>query len=199
MVTVTDKLLTAEEYQLLPDSGAPTELVRGRIVPVNLPTPRHGQICAQIVYLLRRFLEERDLGHVISNDAAVVTQRNPDTVRGADVAFYSYHRLPPGPLPEGYLPIVPDLLFEVRSPTDRWRDLLTKVSEYLNAGVQVVCVLEPETQRLYVYRAEQPEQLLDRADDLVLPELHPDFRVPVKKLFEGVKSEQEQPEMPERT
>jgi Uma2 family endonuclease len=184
MVTVTDKLLTAEEYQLLPDSGAPTELVRGRIVPVNLPTPRHGQICAQIVYLLRRFLEERDLGHVISNDAAVVTQRNPDTVRGADVAFYSYHRLPPGPLPEGYLPIVPDLLFEVRSPTDRWRDLLTKVSEYLNAGVQVVCVLEPETQRLYVYRAEQPEQLLDRADDLVLPELHPDFRVPVRQLFE---------------
>ena len=89
---------------------------------MNMPRPRHGQICARIVYLLERFQEDHPLGHVVSNDCGVVTEHNPDTVRGADVAFYSYGRVPPGPLPRGYLTVVPELVFEVRSPTDRWRE-----------------------------------------------------------------------------
>ena len=37
-----------------------------------------------------------DLGRVVTNDSGIVTQRDPDTVRGADVAYYSYARLPKG-------------------------------------------------------------------------------------------------------
>src|SRR5262245_41468390 len=39
-----ERLLTAEEYLLLPDDGIPNELVRGRVVEVGVPTPRHGEI-----------------------------------------------------------------------------------------------------------------------------------------------------------
>jgi len=66
------------------------------------------------------FVEEHDLGHATSNDSWVLVGRNPDTVRGGDVAHYSYGRVPQGPLPAGYLDVVPELVFEVRSPTDRW-------------------------------------------------------------------------------
>src|SRR5207249_472230 len=112
-----EKLLTAEEYLRLPDNGQPTELVRGKVVSVNVPTPRHGQICGQVAYLLRRFLEDHDVGHVVCNDSGVLTERDPDTLRGADVAYYSYQRVPRGPLPAGYLPVAPEVVFEVRSPT----------------------------------------------------------------------------------
>ncbi len=115
-IAIAEKLLTAEEFLLLPDDGTPSELVRGRIVRMNMPKPRHGQVCARIVYLLERFQEDHPLGHVLSNDSGVVTERGPDTVRGADVAFYSYGRVPPGPLPRTYLTVVPELVFEVRSP-----------------------------------------------------------------------------------
>jgi len=47
-------------------------------------------------------------------------EHDPDKVRGADVSYYSFGGLPPGPLPEGYLDVVPELVFEVRSSTDRW-------------------------------------------------------------------------------
>ena len=70
---IAEKLLTAEEYFLLPDDGTHKELVRGRIVRMNMPKPRHGQICARIVYLLERFQEDHPLGHVLSNDTGVVT------------------------------------------------------------------------------------------------------------------------------
>ena len=36
----------------------------------------------------------------MSNESVVVTERNPDTVRGADISFYSFNRLPKGPLPD---------------------------------------------------------------------------------------------------
>jgi len=55
------------------------------------------------------------------------THSNPDTVRGADVNFYSYERLPKGKVPEGFLPVVPDLIVEVRSPSERWVEMYAKV------------------------------------------------------------------------
>ena len=183
-MTVAEALLTAEEYRLLPDNGQWTELVRGRIVPMNMPAPRHGYICGKVVRLLGRYLDEHDLGRVMSNDSGVVTERNPDTVRGADVAYYSYARLPRGPIPEGYLDVVPDLIFEVRSPTDRWRDVMVKVIEYLDAGVTAVCVLDPGVEGARVYVLAQQDRVITADQDLTLPEVLPDFRVPLRLLFE---------------
>ena len=184
-MAVAEALFTAEEFRLLPDNGEPIELVHGRIVPMNMPAPRHGEICAQTVFLLRLYLEQHQRGRVVSNDSGVVTERNPDTVRGADVSFYSYDKVPRGPLPEGYLPVVPDLIFEVRSPGDSWKEILAKVVEYLNAGVQVVCVFDPNTQTAHVYYANKPIGVFQADEDLVLPEvLGDDFRVPVHRFFE---------------
>lgn len=184
MATVETALITAAEYGRMPDNGQRTELVRGRIVPMNMPAPRHGQICGQIVFLLKSHLAANDLGHVVSNDSGVLTERDPDTVRGGDVAFYSYRKVPKGPLPEGYLPVPPDLVFEVRSPDDRWNKILAKVAEYLNAGVSVVCVLDPAPRTIHVYPADQPEHVLEVDDNLELPSVLGSMRVPVRSFFE---------------
>ncbi|MBY0527501.1 MAG: Uma2 family endonuclease [Gemmataceae bacterium] len=183
-MAVAEALITAEEYRVLPDNGQPTELVRGRIVPRNMPTTRHGYYCARIARLLGNFAEEKDLGRVISNDSGVVTERGPDTVRGPDVAYYSYARLPKGPIPDGYAPVSPELVFEVRSPGDRWSAILAKVSEFLNAGVLVVCVLDEQTHSLNVYRPDEAPHGLREDDEFSLPDLLPGFRIVVRRFFE---------------
>jgi Uma2 family endonuclease len=183
-MATAEALLTAEEYRLLPDNGQPTELIQGRIVPMNMPAPRHGQICSKIDRIVGNYADEHDLGHVVTNDAGVVTKRGPDSVRGADVALYSYARVPRGPLPEGYLPVAPDLAFEVKSPGDSWPDIVAKVDEYLQAGVLVVCVLDPQTQTAHVYVAGQLPRVFTADGDLVLPQVLGDFRVPVRRFFD---------------
>src|SRR5271155_2912612 len=95
----TPALLTAEEFAERPDPGYPEELVRGRIVPMSMPKPRHGEICGNAVLILGSCAREHALGRVLSNDTGVITERGPDTVRGADVSFYSFARVPKGPLP----------------------------------------------------------------------------------------------------
>ena len=142
-------LLTAEQFGERPDPGYPEELVRGRIIPMSVAMPRHGQICGKVCYLLGSFADDHDLGH-ICNISAVITERGPDTVRGADVSFYSYGRVPRGPLPPGYLGVMPELVVEVISPSDRWPKVLAKVAESLEAGVSAVAVLDPERRTVHL-------------------------------------------------
>ena len=132
-VATDEKLMTADEFWAMPDSDRPMELVRGRIVDMNMPGPRHGQICGRTDRIVGNFVDERDLGHVLTCDSGVLTERDPDTVRGMDVCFYSYSRLPKGPLPAKYVNVVPELVIEVRSPDDRWNRILRSSSNFGSA------------------------------------------------------------------
>ena len=183
-VATDEKLMTAEEFGVLPSSRRPMELVRGTIVYMNVPGPRHGQMCGNAVWIFQDFVKRHDVGHVLCNDSGVVTEHDPDTVRGMDVSFYSYSRLPKGPLPARYVDVVPELVVEVRSPDDRWSRILKKVSEYLEAGVTAVCVLDPKTETARVYSAEDTEQILTADQDLLFPNILPGFAVPVRRFFE---------------
>jgi Uma2 family endonuclease len=183
-MAIADSLMTAEEFGSTDDGGLLTELVRGKVVAMNMPGSLHGLICGNAYFILRQFADQYDLGRVLVNDTGVITERNPDTVRGADVAFYSYSRYPKGPLPQGYLGVAPEIVFEVRSPSDRWPRILQKVAEYLAAGVSAVLVIDPSSRSLHVYRVETPPRILAEKDELLLPELHPEFRVAVGRFLE---------------
>ncbi len=184
MSIVAPSLLTAEQFRLLPEDGIPRELVRGRVVEMNLPATRHGILCGNMIWELSNFVRPRDIGRVVTNDTGVVTEHDPDTVRGPDACYFSYERLPRGPVGQGYVPVVPELAFEVRSRTDRWSRILAKVSEYLEAGVSAVCVLDEQTETLTIYRPEELQRVLTADDELTLPDIFgPDFRIPVSRFF----------------
>lgn len=183
MTLVADQLLTVEQYVRLPDSGRPTELVRGKVVEMSLPTPRHGQICNEVAWLLNSHVRPNTLGEVVSNDSGIITRRDPDSMRGADVAFYSRARVGSGRLPDGYLDKVPDLVVEVLSDFDRWSAILAKVAEYLAAGVTAVCILDPSDETAYVYHGDRPVRILTGAQEFALPDLLGDFRVQVAEFF----------------
>ena len=156
------------------------ELVDGFVKEQPMTSPRHGKVCARMTIFIGNHVEANDLGHVMSNDSRV--QTGPDSVRGGDVLFFSYERLPRGEVPEGLLPVAPDLVVEVKSPNDTWVELFTKVVEYLKAGVRVVVVIDPSKSTVSVYRGDDQEVL--RSDDtLTLPDVLPGFSLPVARLF----------------
>ncbi len=182
-LVATDRLLTAEEYGQLEDDGRPTELVRGRIVRLNVPNFFHGKHCSRIVRILGGFVDEHDLGHVLCNNAGVITQRGPDTVRGPDVSFDSYSRVAKDATTAGYPAVAPEVIFEVRSPSDRWPKILAKVSEYLEAGVLVVYVVDPGDKTVTMFDTDQPGRRLEDDDQLTFPEPLTGLRIPVRRLF----------------
>ena len=180
---IAPQLLTAEAYARL-DVDHPTELVRGVVHHIPPPRSRHGQVCSRIARIIGNYCDAHELGHVLSNDAGVITEREPDTVRGGDVIFYDFRRVPKGKLPAGYVQVPPDLVFEVLSPDDRQSKVLRKVTEYLLAGVKVVCVLDPEDETLRVYRDDKAEEVLRTDHDFSVPDILIGFSCLVGKFFE---------------
>jgi Uma2 family endonuclease len=185
MATI-DHLLTAEEYAELPDDGVPTELVRGRIVEMNIPASRHGWLCVRVAKLLANFVDDHRLGRVLGNDAGMITERGPDTVRGPDISFFSYSRLPKEANLEGYAQVAPEVVFEVPSPSDRWPRILERVSEFLNAGVLAIYVVDAKKKVVTVFDAESdpPSLAFEGDDELTFPEPLSGLRIAVRQLFE---------------
>jgi Uma2 family endonuclease len=182
--TAAPPLMTAEEFVRLHGDESGVELVEGRVVRLPMPGSEHGEVCARANYYLMRHAIEHGAGRVMSNDTFIRVGANPDSYRGADVCFMSYARLPKDqPTPKGPLEQPPELVVEVRSPTDRLNPLMGKADEYLAAGVTVVILLDPNTESVAVCRAEEFPQRFSNGDELTLPDVLPGFAVPVRKFF----------------
>ncbi len=175
-------LMTADEFAQR-HGGEYVELVKGQVKELPMPFPKHGKICFKAARYFGNFIEERDLGHVMTNDSFVVTRRNPDTVRGSDVCYWSYDRLPKGAVPDGLITIPPDLVLEVRSPSERWTEVFAKILEYLDAGVRVAILLDSPSATASVYRRDEIQQIFDNGDELILPDVLPGFAIPVRQFF----------------
>jgi len=179
------KSLTAEEFFWLPSSDKVEELVRGKVVTEDLRGFLHGAVCAHVGYVFAKFLDSHNLGHGILGNSGVITERDPDTVRGPDFAYYSFARMPRGKAPVGYPSISPEIVFEVYSPCESWPELLAKTAEYLKAGVLAVVLCDPDDETLRVCRPSSPPISLTANDTLTLPEIHADFQIPASQFFES--------------
>lgn len=176
-------LMTAEEFfARYPNHHV--ELVRGVVREVPMPTGRHGGVTARLTGELYVYLAANDVGRVVCNDTYVITGRDPDTVRGVDVGYISYSRIPKGALPDGPLPVAPELAAEVRSPSDAWTELFAKAEEYFATGVNVVLLIDPQRGIVAVCRPGPVQTDLTVADTLTLPDILPGFALPVARLFE---------------
>src|SRR5436309_2955465 len=139
MATAAQKLITAEEFLLIPDppDGSKQELVRGEIITMAPPGFRHGLRQGRAYRILDDFATTRRLGRV-TVESGLVTERDPDTVRGPDVSYWSYERLPADQEPEGYPEVAADLCVEILSPSNRPGKMREKVREYFDRGVRMV-------------------------------------------------------------
>jgi Uma2 family endonuclease len=64
MATVAEAapLITAEQFAQRPDPGSPEELVRGRIIPLPPPKPRHGYVCNKTGRIFGNFVDDHRPG-----------------------------------------------------------------------------------------------------------------------------------------
>jgi Uma2 family endonuclease len=175
-------VMTGEELFALGDIGR-AELVKGELIRMTPTGHPHGHYEVNFVLSLGAFVRQHELGRVLSGEVGIYTQRNPDTVRGADVAFISNERLAQVQS-QGYLDVAPELVVEIMSPDDRWSKVTEKLEEYFAAGVRTIWVADPRRQRVYVYHSLTEAERLTVEDKLSGGDVLPGFEVAVAELFE---------------
>jgi Uma2 family endonuclease len=185
-VSTTKQLLTAEEFcdfaHLPRNENRWFELVQGEVIEMPPPMKPHGAVSSNVNRLLGNYAFEQARFYVVGNDAGVILKRNPDTVRGPDVALYNdattFDELHPK-----YGEVPPLLAVEVLSPNDKHVKVMQKVTDYLSAGVRLVWVLDPEVREAVVHRPDKTAQPLKPTDEITGEDVLPGFRCKVSEFF----------------
>lgn len=82
-----------------------------------------------------------------------------------------------------FAPIVPDFVIELRSSSDTLASLQEKMQEYMENGVRLGLLIDRQTQTVYRYRLNQPEEVLKNPEVVSCdPEL-PGFELKMAKIW----------------
>ena len=177
----TTKLMTAEDLECMEDDGWRHELIRGELIQIPLGSFLHSKIAAWIGTLLSVHVCAQRLGDVTGANGGYILSRNPDVVVAPDAAFVRADRLPEE-FPT-YLELAPDLVVEVVSPSDRMNDVTDKVMLYLDAGTQLVWVVQPRFKTVTVHYPDRTTKTFTSADELDGGDVLPGFQLRVSDLF----------------
>ena len=184
MTTTERGLLTADDLLQLYGKGVRGELIRGVLCETIPVGQEHGEIVTNLVIMLGNFIKPRKLGRLTASDAGVWLERDPDTVREPDIAYFSAEKMPPEVRVTGYSQVAPDLVVEIRSPSDgRWA-VNDKALMWLRYGVRLVWAVYPDTRTVEVHREGHKVIVLTESDVLDGLEALPDFTCAVSEIFD---------------
>ena len=174
-LTVKDLESLQAEY-----SDYQMELVDGEIIVMSPSGYESDEVAFRVGSKLWSWVEPRRLGRVTGSSAgfSLVNTRAPD------VSFIWAERLPRSP--RGYATIPPDLMGEVKSPTDKLDTLRDRIDEFLSQGTVVGLLVDPENHTVEIRRQGQSPVCLGDGDVLTISDLLPGWAVPVTELWPPV-------------
>ncbi|WP_414562709.1 MULTISPECIES: Uma2 family endonuclease [unclassified Anabaena] len=96
--------------------------------------------------------------------------------RSPDASWVSRERLEAlNPDPTRFLPMAPDFAVELRSASDNLESLQQKMQEYLNNGVRLGWLIDPQNQRVEIYRPGEEVEILQSPTSLSGEDILPGF------------------------
>jgi len=172
---------TAADLASLPDDERRHEIEAGRLLSEPLPSPRHDRVRRRLERLVDAHVVEHRLGEVFG-EAGFVLARDPDTVRGPDIAFVRNERLV-GIDDSRFFEGAPDLAVEILSPSNRPYQVRAKVADYLQAGCRRVWVVDPERRRVTTYRSILAPFVVEPGGELDGDDVLPGLRIKVASIL----------------
>ncbi len=161
------------------------ELVDGNIIVMGLSDYVSQEIIATFARLLGNWVVPRRLGRVTGSSAGFRLPNATKDLRGPDVSFVSAERMRRSP--RDFADLVPDLMVEVKSKTDRIKPLEEKILQFLELGARVGILIDPDKQTVTIYLGDHRQPVvLGNGDIITVTELLPGWEVPVSELWPPV-------------
>lgn len=138
---------------------------------------------ARLIFSFMNWANQNQLGFVFDSSGGFVL---PDgSIASPDVAWVKKERLTTltAEQKKRFIPLCPDFVLELRSPSDNLEPLKAKMKMYLSNGVQLAWLVNPEEQEIWVYRpGQEPQQLTQISQISGDPEL-PGLLVPLASIW----------------
>ena len=151
------------------------DLIKGVLRTISPAGGTHGKLANRAGRFFGDIVDEHRLGMVYGSETGFILARDPDTVLAPDMAFIQTSRLPHADDEEEFVPVVPDVVLVIVSPSDRMNDVSDTVLACLDASVPMVFILQPRQRLVTVHRPGRDPYILHATDTFdgndVLPEL----------------------------
>jgi Uma2 family endonuclease len=183
MLDSPEDLATPDTSDDLPPVPRGAELIDGRVVEKNLSNLA-AYVGGRILVKLTLHVDAQKSGWLFGSEGGYrCFPDRPRTVRKPDVSFIRLGRLPGEQPSSSHARITPDLAVEVVSPNDLYNEVDVKISEYLDAGVPMVWVVNPEARTAHVYRHDSAVRRLRENDEIDGGDVLPGFRCRIGDFF----------------
>jgi Uma2 family endonuclease len=184
---VTKPVPTTAEIFSMPDDGIDRELIRGELKETAMTKRNkdHSHVTTRVAQVLANWLDLQPVprGQVLTGEAGVRLERDPDSTVGIDVAYVSAEAIERTPEDQPWIEGPPVLAVEVLSPSDTHKGVVEKVGEYLRTGVAVVWVIDPDFQLVHIHQRGVPAETYNVNQELSAHSALPGLRVQVSDLF----------------
>jgi len=142
-----------------------------------------GERNAEITMQLRLWAKRNGEGTTFDSSSGF--RLNNGAVRSPDAAWVKRSRLDALSAEERqkFIPLCPEFVIELRSPTDSLSVLQEKMREYLDNGAQLAWLIDPEQRRVYVYRPQEPVQELDKPETVAGDPLLSGFELDLREIW----------------
>ena len=182
-MATSEKLMTAEEFEALPDDGKRYELIDGELREMPPTAHWHSEVESNLVIRLGGHVQAHRLGRVSCGEVLFLVRRDPDRVRAADIAFIRQERVPSLEARQHVMEVIPDLVAEVLSKHDTVEGISDRIDDWLGAGVPMLWIVDPFRRTVTIYQPNRDPALLGEHGTLEGDPVVPGFRCPVAEIF----------------
>jgi Uma2 family endonuclease len=193
MQAITGTGMSLADYMRRYDEEGPFELIGGQVIPMSPTKFGHSYLTRLLFRAFDSFVGESGEWEVFTETPFIQPgAEDPNWVEGSLVPdvlllraekLLSYIATAPD-WRDKPLAVVPDLVVEIISPTDRYSDVVAKIERYFALGVQVVWLMDPQRHKVIVHEGSlQQQTVLNESDTLVGGTLLPGFSLAVKSHF----------------
>ncbi|MBD2595312.1 Uma2 family endonuclease [Nostoc spongiaeforme FACHB-130] len=156
--------LTLQEFFALPEGDITYELVNGEAKAKMAPKRFHSRLTLALTQLLAPWAKNR--GEVGIEWAVTLKRKGRDWVPVPDLLYVSYSRLNSDVIEDEPCPIPPDLAIEIISPDQTFGEMSAKATDYLEAGVLRVWVVDAKAKTITVFYPDTHPQTKTGEDSL---------------------------------
>jgi Uma2 family endonuclease len=171
------------------------ERVDGNIIVMGPSDYESEEIGIEFARQMSNWVRPRQLGRVTGSSAGFIlptletengkeTDKEKRNLRAPDVSFVRADKLKISK--RDFVELMPDLMVEIKSKSDRIKPLVEKIQLFLELGSTVGILIDPDKLTLTVYRLNQEPIVLQDNDKLTLPDLLPGWELVVSELWPPV-------------
>ncbi|MEG4031451.1 MULTISPECIES: Uma2 family endonuclease [unclassified Microcoleus] len=155
------------------------ELVDGKIIVMGPSDIVSSEIGAELVRLLLNWVKPRKLGRVFESSGGFILPNS--NLTAPDVSFVVADRLKQSK--RYFAELVPDLVVEIKSQSDRLKPLGEKILSFIELGAKVGILIDPDKRTVTIYTPKAEPVVLRDGDMISIPELLPGWEVAVTELW----------------